>query len=89
MSATVRDLACQEIVELVTEYVEGTMDAELRVAFEAHLAACDGCARYLEQIEAAIRVSGTVEPEALTDEFRAGLLAAFRGLEHPPERGET
>ena len=82
MSA-IRELSCREIVELVTEYVEGTMDVELRVAFEAHLAGCDGCTHYLEQIEATIRLAGTIEAEALSLEFQAGLLDAFRDLEQP------
>lgn len=82
MSA-VQGLTCQEIVELVTEYLEGTMDAGLRAAFEAHLAECEGCSHYLEQIEATIRLAGTIEPEALSPEFRAGLLEAFRDFRRP------
>ena len=77
MSA-IQELRCREIVELVTEYLEETMSAELRAAFDAHLAGCEGCTHYLEQMETMIRVAGTIEPEALTPEFRAGLLAAFR-----------
>jgi len=76
--STVRELSCREIVELVTDYVEGTMDEPLRAAFEAHLAGCDGCDRYLEQIEATIRIAGTIEPDALPADFRAGLVEAFR-----------
>jgi anti-sigma factor RsiW len=82
MSAS-RELTCREIVELVTEYLEGTMDAGLRAAFEAHLAKCDGCTHYLEQIEATIRLAGAIEPEALSPEFQAGLLHAFREFERP------
>ncbi len=77
MSAT-RELTCREIVELVTEYLEGTMTPELSAAFEAHLAHCDGCTHYLEQIEATIRLAGTIEPEELSPEFREELLEAFR-----------
>jgi anti-sigma factor RsiW len=80
MSATVRDLACQEIVELVTDYLEGAMDARLRAAFEAHLAGCPHCTHYLEQIEATIRIAGKIEPEDLSPDFRAGLLEAFRSF---------
>jgi putative zinc finger protein len=79
----IRELSCQEIVELVTEFLEETMDSPLRAAFDAHLATCDGCTEYLEQIEATIRVAGTIEPEALSPEFRAGLLEAFRAFERP------
>jgi len=82
MSA-IRELSCQEIVELVTEFLEGTMDSPLRAAFDAHLANCDGCTEYIEQIETTIRVAGTIEPEALSPEFQAGLLESFRDFERP------
>ena len=71
-------LICQEIVEVVTDYLEGTMDAELRASFEAHLAGCPHCTAYLEQMRAMIRVAGTIEAESLSPEFQAGLLAAFQ-----------
>jgi anti-sigma factor RsiW len=80
MSATIRDLACQEIVELVTDYLEGAMDAPLRASFETHLAGCPHCTHYVEQIEATIRIAGTIEAAELSEEFRAGLLDAFRGF---------
>ena len=79
MSA-IRELSCREAVELVTEYLEGTMDVALRVSFDAHLAECEGCRQYLEQIEATILIAGTIEPEDLSPELRAGLLEAFRDL---------
>jgi len=80
MSAAIRDLACQEIVELVTDYLEGAMDAPLRASFEAHLAGCPHCTHYVEQIEATIRIAGTIAADDLPEEFRAGLLEAFRGF---------
>jgi anti-sigma factor RsiW len=86
MSA-IRELTCQEIIELVTDYLEGTMDAELLAAFEAHLAICDGCAHYLQQIEATIRVAGTIESASLSSEFQTGLLEAFRALGRPQKGG--
>jgi predicted anti-sigma-YlaC factor YlaD len=79
----VRELNCQEIVELVTEYLEGTMDAELRRAFDEHLSKCTGCTNYLKQMEATIRLTGTIQPEALSPQFQAELLAAFRDFERP------
>ncbi len=80
MNAAVRDLACQEIVELVTDYLEGAMDAPLRASFEAHLAGCPHCTAYIEQIEATIRIAGTITADDLSPELRAGLLEAFRDL---------
>jgi anti-sigma factor RsiW len=80
MSIATRELPCQQIVELVTDYLEGAMDASLRASFEAHLAGCPHCTHYLEEIAAAIRVAGTIRAEELSPEFRAGLLDAFREL---------
>jgi anti-sigma factor RsiW len=73
----VEDLACRELVELVTDYLEGALAPAERARFEAHLADCPGCERYLEQLRATIaitRASGELEnrPEI------AGLLKAFR-----------
>jgi len=77
-TAATRDIPCQEIVELVTDYLEDAMDAPLRVSFEAHLAGCPHCTHYLEQIEAAIAVAGTIRADDFSPEFRAGLVEAFR-----------
>jgi anti-sigma factor RsiW len=77
-AATTRDLPCQEIVELVTDYLEDAMDDPLRASFEAHLAGCPHCTHYLEEIEATIRVAGTIRADDLSPELRAGLVEAFR-----------
>lgn len=82
-TAVTRDLACQEIVELVTDYLEGAMDAPLRASFDAHLDGCPHCTHYLEQMSATIRVAGTITADDLSPEFRAGLLDAFREFRRP------
>jgi anti-sigma factor RsiW len=74
-----RDLTCKELVELVTGYLDGSLRGRRRRRFEAHLAACDGCTRYLRQMEATIRATGTLTEEQVTEEQRAVLLTAFRG----------
>ena len=71
-------LSCQELVELVTDYLEGALDERDRRAFEQHLAACDGCAEYLEQMRTTIRVVGTLTPNDLTQAAESTLLQAFR-----------
>jgi len=73
-----RDLTCKELVELITGYLEGTIRARQRRRFESHLAACDGCTRYLAQMEATIRATGTLTEEQVPDEQKVVLLAAFR-----------
>ena len=73
-----RELACEEVVELVTAYLEDGLDAADRERFEEHLVFCDGCANYLEQMRATIRLAGTVD-RALPPELEARLLETFRG----------
>jgi anti-sigma factor RsiW len=75
---SVPELTCQELVEVVTDYLEGSMPAERRLLFEEHLAFCDWCQTYLEQMRATIRLTGTLEDEDLTPEARAALLDVFR-----------
>ena len=76
--STAHQLICQEFVEVVTDYLEGAMDADLRASFEAHLAECPHCTAYIEQLRVMIRVAGTIEAASLGPEFQAGLVAAFR-----------
>lgn len=70
---------CAELVELVTEYLEESLDPELRARFDMHLLACDGCANYLQQFRNTVQTLGRVHGEALDPEFRDKLLQAFRG----------
>jgi anti-sigma factor RsiW len=75
----VDEMPCQELVEVVTDYLDGALAASDRRRFEAHLDECDGCRAYLEQMRHTIAVVGRVEAEELSEETREGLLAAFRG----------
>jgi anti-sigma factor RsiW len=68
---------CQEIVELVTDYLEGALDAGQATLFEEHMNFCDGCEWYLEQMRATIATVGRVEDEVPPD-AREHLLTAFR-----------
>lgn len=72
-----RELACQEVVELVTAYLEDALDPKDRERFEEHLVFCDGCQNYLEQMRTTIRLAARVEDE-LPAELEAELLEAFR-----------
>ena len=76
--SVVEGLSCQELVELVTAYLEGALSAEDETRFEEHIAACDGCAAYLEQMRATIRVVGRLTPEAISGDAELELREAFR-----------
>ena len=73
------EVVCQQLVELVTDYLEGALDPDLAARFEAHLAVCGKCTTYVEQFRLVIREAGTITAEALDPATRAGLLDAFRG----------
>lgn len=66
------------MVELVTDYLEGALDEATRARFDAHLAGCDGCTAYLEQMRETIRLVGRLDKAAIPPEARAKLMAAFR-----------
>jgi anti-sigma factor RsiW len=79
----VTDLNCDEVVELVTDYLDGALDEETERRFSGHLAGCDGCTTYVDQIRQTITTLGSSPSDVeLTDEARDALLAAFR---HPPD----
>ena len=72
------DLACRELVELVTDYLEDALPTAERERFEAHLADCEGCDAYVEQVRATIRLAGRAA--ALEEPLEtAALLEMFRG----------
>lgn len=72
------ELTCIELIEIVTDYLEGALPPAERSRFEAHLAGCDGCTRYLDQMRQTIRLTGRLAEDQLTPEARSDLLAAFR-----------
>jgi anti-sigma factor RsiW len=82
------DLVCQQVVELVTEYLEGTLTRSERRRFETHLAGCPNCTHYLAQMRATIRATGTLEPEDLSPEARDELTALFRRWQDDDGPGE-
>ena len=75
---TTDDLECREVVEVVTEYLEGAMAPGDRLRFDDHLALCEDCQAYLEQLRIVIRVAGLPAVAAVPPETMAGLLRAFR-----------
>ena len=75
---SVPELTCKELVEVVTDYLEGRMPAEQRLLFEEHVAFCDWCQTYVEQMRATVRLTGTLSEEDIGPEAREGLLRVFR-----------
>ena len=78
MTAQRVEMTCQELVELVTEYLEGTLAPSERQRFEAHLGRCDGCTTYLEQMRHLIAALGRLTEESIPEQVKQNLLQAFR-----------
>jgi predicted anti-sigma-YlaC factor YlaD len=71
-------LTCREMVELVTEYLEGAMSPREMAIFEAHLSVCPGCTAYFEQMRQTIKLAGKLTEESITPQARDELLHVFR-----------
>jgi anti-sigma factor RsiW len=82
--STVEALSCQEVVELVTDYLEGALEPEEHARVEQHLAGCTKCGAYLDQIRTTIRLVGRVDAASLSPETRRGLVEAFRSFTPRP-----
>ena len=74
---TTQEMACRELVELVTDYLEGAMAVPDRERFEAHLAECPYCVLYLEEMRATIRSVGALREDAVSEDAWRGLLDVF------------
>jgi anti-sigma factor RsiW len=73
-----RDVVCQQAVELVTGYLEGTLSRAARRRFEAHLASCPHCTEYLAQMRETISLTGRLAPEDLTPQQRDEFVDIYR-----------
>jgi anti-sigma factor RsiW len=75
---TPNELSCQELVELITAYLDGALPQDERVRFERHLGECPGCRNYLGQMRLTIALVGTLPEESIAPDVRQNLLRAFR-----------
>ena len=72
------ELTCRELVELVTDYLEGGLTPEERMRFEEHLLICEGCSAYVDQVRKTIEVVGSLQEDSIPPQMRNNLLGAFR-----------
>jgi anti-sigma factor RsiW len=78
LSLVRRDLACQQAVALVTDYLDGVLSRRDRRRFEAHIGKCPNCLAYLEQIRLTIDATGAIDAEELTPEAKRDLTELYR-----------
>ena len=82
-----RGLTCREVIATLTDYLEDALPAEERRRVEEHLAICDGCTTYLEQMRETIRLTGRLTEEQVPGEQKRRLLTAFRDWTRPGGTG--
>ncbi len=73
-----RDLECREAVAMLTDYLDGALDAETTSSIEQHLTGCDGCTTFLEQLRTTSDALGELRDDDLPPALRDGLLSEFR-----------
>ena len=78
MAVPADDLTCRELVELVTDYLDGALPPAVVARFHAHLAHCPECRNHLDDARLTIQLVGRLTEESLTPTARADLVAAFR-----------
>ena len=78
LSLTPPKMTCRELVQLITDYLEGGLSRRDRRRFERHLRGCDGCPTYVEQMRETVRVAGVLREDDLAPAVRDELLAVFR-----------
>lgn len=78
MLGRAQPLVCQQMVELITDYLEGALPRSVRRRFEAHIAGCEHCSEYLEQIRTTIRLTGRLRAEDLSPQMSEEFAAIYR-----------
>lgn len=73
-----RRIVCQQLVEMVTDYLEGDLHPRDRKAVEEHLAVCEHCAGYVEQVRRMLELTATPDPAPLPDHLLEALTRRYR-----------
>jgi anti-sigma factor RsiW len=79
-------ISCQELAELITDYLDGALPRGQRARFVFHIAGCRNCRRYVEQMRATIAITGRLRAQDIPPAAREELLAVFRGWADDPQR---
>jgi predicted anti-sigma-YlaC factor YlaD len=82
MDINPNDMSCKELVELVTDYLEGALAPADQRRFELHIGKCDWCKLYIDQIRLTIKAAGKLTEESIDPRAREDLLAVFRTWKH-------
>jgi hypothetical protein len=79
METNPNDMSCRELVELVTDYLEGALSPADQQRFELHIGKCDWCKLYIDQIRLTIKAAGKLTEDSIEPRAKEELLTIFRG----------
>lgn len=79
--------SCEQVTELVTDYLEGRMSFWDRLRFRVHIRLCSACKHYICQMEHSIKTLGQLPDEPIPPEVEEELTKIFRDWKpsDPPE----
>ena len=78
MAEHAQHVSCRQVVDLVTEYLDGALNRDRAALFEQHLNFCDGCVTYVDQLRLTVATVGQVGEDDVPAEARERLVRAFR-----------
>ena len=78
MTESAEHITCQEVVELVTDYLDGALSPDMTSLFEQHLNFCEGCVWYVGELRTTVAAVGRIQEEDVPEHTREQLVAAFR-----------
>jgi predicted anti-sigma-YlaC factor YlaD len=78
LSLRTKSIACQQAVELVSDYLDGSLGRRDRRRLEAHIRACENCTEYVSQIRLTIKLTGRIEPDDLSPAAQVELIELYR-----------
>ena len=88
-NANQKELNCQEVVELVTDYLEQVLLPEKQAQFEEHIEECPGCDTYLEQVQQTIMMLRKLSEQQTFPETKQDLLEIFRNWKHDESQSDS
>ncbi len=72
------EIPCQQVVELISDYLEGALPGRERRRLEYHLSGCPHCSAYLAQMQETLRLTGQLVPEDLSPEMEREFADVYR-----------
>ena len=78
------ELACRQMVELITDYLEDSLPRSQRRRFDAHIAGCEHCSEYLDQMRTTIRLTGRLRAEDMTPDMHREFAEIYRRWRSEP-----